>query len=131
MKYKITFYSLIALIIFCGVVFNITPEYKDVTISIDGTTIVTQAKEMEVNASAYYGDTITSTGAIPKPYHTLAVDPKVIPYGSKVYIPSFNKIFIAEDCGSAIKGKKIDIFLPTRDDCIDFGRRDIKIFILK
>ena len=129
MKHKFT---LITIIILCGVIlFCITPKYKDITISIDGTTIVTQAKEMEVNASAYYGDTITSTGAIPKPYHTLAVDPKVIPYGSKVYIPSFNKIFIAEDCGGAIKGKKIDIFLPTRDDCITFGRRDIKIFILK
>ena len=131
MKHKFTFSSLIILIILCGVIFFITPKYKDVTINVDGTNIVTQAKEIEVNASAYYGDTITSTGAIPKPYHTLAVDPKVIPYGSKVYIPSFNKIFIAEDCGGAIKGKKIDIFLPTRDDCINFGRRDIKIFILK
>ncbi len=53
-------------------------------------------KHMVVQATAYAGDSITSTGTVPK-WGTIAVDPRVIPYGSKVYIPQFNKTFIAED----------------------------------
>ena len=34
---------------------------------------------------------------------TIADDPKVIPYGTKVYIPAFDKVFVANDCGGAIK----------------------------
>jgi 3D (Asp-Asp-Asp) domain-containing protein len=69
---------------------------------------------MTVVATAYTGDTITSTGTTPK-WGTIAVDPTVIPYGTKVYIPQFDKVFIAEDCGGAIKGNKIDIFMNDSD----------------
>ena len=61
---------------------------------------------------------------------TIAVDPKVIPYGTKVYIPYFNKTFIANDCGGAIKGTKIDIFMNSRKECYKFGRRNIEIIVL-
>ncbi len=86
-------------------------------------------RTMTVNASAYSGDTITSTGTVPK-WGTIAVDPSVIPYGTKVYIPMFDKVFIAEDCGSAIKGNKIDIFMNNAEDMTNFGRRNIEIKIL-
>ena len=66
-------------------------------------------KNISVVATAYTGHSITSTGTKPK-WGTIAVDPSIIPYGTKVYIPQFDKIFIAEDCGSAIKGNKIDIY---------------------
>lgn len=82
-----------------------------------------------VNATAYSGDTITSTGTVPK-WGTIAVDPSVIPYGTKVYIPMFDKVFIAEDCGGAIKGNKIDIFMNSEQDSLNFGRRNIQIKIL-
>ena len=52
---------------------------------------------LDVTATAYAGDTITSTGTVPVAGSTIAVDPNVIPYGSKVYIPEFNKVFTAED----------------------------------
>lgn len=84
---------------------------------------------LTVKATAYAGDTITSTGTTPK-WGTLAVDPKIIPYGTKIYIPQFDKIFIAEDCGSAIKGNRIDIFMDTEDNCNEWGIRDIEIQIL-
>ena len=87
-------------------------------------------KEMKVRATAYANDYITSTGKKPKPYHTLAVDPKVIPYGSRVYIPEFNKVFIAEDCGSAIKGNRIDIYMNNEYECRQWGIRNITIIIL-
>lgn len=86
--------------------------------------------KMQVGATAYYGDTITSTGVKPIVGRTIAVDPKVIPYGTKVYIPQLNKVFIAEDCGSAIKGNRIDIFMNSYDECINWGYKDITIIIL-
>lgn len=55
-------------------------------------------KKMTVKATAYAGDGITSTGIVPR-WGVIAVDPSVIPYGSLVYIPAFDKVFMAEDCG--------------------------------
>ncbi|HSQ87397.1 SH3 domain-containing protein [Romboutsia sp.] len=86
-------------------------------------------KTISVEASAYTGYSTTSTGQKPV-WGTIAVDPKVIPYGTKIYIPYFNKVFVANDCGGAIKGNKIDIFMNTRSQCYDWGRRTIEIQIL-
>lgn len=83
---------------------------------------------MKVVATAYAGDGITSTGTKPK-WGTIAVDPKVIPYGTKVYIPQFDMTFTAEDCGGAIKGNKIDIFMLSDSQCYSWGRRTIDIYI--
>ena len=60
-------------------------------------------KTLNVKAYAYTGDGITATGTVPK-YGTIAVDPTVIPYGTKVYIKELDKVFTAEDCGGAITG---------------------------
>ena len=86
--------------------------------------------KMQVGATAYYGDTITSTGVKPIVGRTIAVDPKVIPYGTKVYIPELDKVFIAEDCGSAIKGNRIDIYMDSFDECMKWGYKNITIIIL-
>ncbi len=82
-----------------------------------------------VKATAYAGNTITSTGTTPK-WGTIAVDPSVIPYGTKVYIPEFDMIFTAEDKGIAIKGNRIDIFMYTEDNCNQWGVRNIEIYII-
>ena len=87
-------------------------------------------KEIKVRATAYANDPITATGKKPRPYHTLAVDPKVIPYGTRIYIPEFNKVFIAEDCGGAIKGNRIDIYMNNEYECRQWGVRNITIIIL-
>lgn len=76
----------------------------------------------------------TSTG-MPLVYGVVAVDPKVIPYGTKMYIESVDGKFvygyaIAGDCGGAIKGKKVDLFYPSRSTCYSFGRRPVKIYFL-
>ena len=85
--------------------------------------------KLDVEATAYTGDTITSTGTTPK-WGTIAVDPKVIPYGTKIYIPCFDEVFVAEDCGSAIKGNKIDIFMDNEKSMNDWGRQNIEIYLL-
>lgn len=86
------------------------------------------SRHMNVEATAYAGDGITSTGTRPK-WGTIAVDPKIIPYGSKVYIPQFNKTFTAEDCGGAIKGNIIDIFMGSNSEAHKWGRRRIDIYV--
>lgn len=86
---------------------------------------------MTVSATAYSGDGITSTGKVPQVGRTIAVDPKVIPYGTRVYIPALGQTYIAEDCGGAIKGNKIDIFMSSEEKCISWGVRNIEIKILK
>ena len=85
---------------------------------------------LDVKATAYAGDTITSTGTVPTEGTTIAVDPSVIPYGSKVYIPEFDKVFTAEDCGSAIKGNRIDIFMESEAKCNEWGVKNITILSL-
>ncbi len=61
----------------------------------------------------------TSTGAIAKAGTTIAVDPSVIPYGSKVKINGH--IYIAQDCGGAIKGNRIDVYFDDHQEALNFG----------
>lgn len=86
-------------------------------------------RHMSVVATAYSGDGITSTGTVPR-WGTIAVDPRVIPYGTRVYIPQFGMTFVAEDCGGAIKGNKIDIFMGSSSQAYSWGRRTIDIYIV-
>ncbi len=59
----------------------------------------------------------------------IAVDPKVIPLGSKVHVEGYGTA-IAGDTGGAIKGNKIDLFMPSKSDASKFGVRSVKIKIL-
>lgn len=56
----------------------------------------------------------------------IAVDPNVIPLGSEVYVEGYGKA-VAGDIGGAIKGDRIDVFMPEQSDAIDFGRKDVKV----
>jgi 3D (Asp-Asp-Asp) domain-containing protein len=65
----------------------------------------------------------------------VAVDPKVIPLGSKLYIttPSGNIVYgmaVAADTGGAIKGNKIDLYYNTYSECVQFGRRTCTVYVL-
>lgn len=76
----------------------------------------------------------TSTG-MPLVYGVVAVDPRVIPYGTKMYIESVDGQYkygyaIAGDCGGAIKGNRVDLFFPNRSTCYQFGRRDVNIYFI-
>lgn len=72
-------------------------------------------------------DGITSTGTKAKQGRTIAVDPKVIPYGTKVIING--KTYVAEDCGGAIKDNHIDVFFNTHDEALEFGVKYENVYV--
>lgn len=71
--------------------------------------------------------TLTATGTTPTPGRTIAVDPLVIPYGTEVVIDGHT--YIAEDCGGAIKGNRIDIVVETHEQALQMGLRSAEVFI--
>lgn len=73
--------------------------------------------------------TSTATGTTPTVGRTIAVDPSIIPLGSKVIIEG--DTFVAEDTGNAIKGKKIDILLNSHEEALQYGRQTVEVFIMK
>ena len=76
-----------------------------------------------------YG-TSTSTGRAATEGRTVAVDPKKIPYGTRLEIEGVG-VRVAEDCGGAIKGNKIDLYFDTHQKTLNFGRQTKKVTILK
>jgi 3D (Asp-Asp-Asp) domain-containing protein len=63
-------------------------------------------------------------------YGIVAVDPRVIPLGTRLYIPGYGYA-IAADTGGAIKGNRIDLCFNTCSEAIRWGRREVKVYILK
>lgn len=69
----------------------------------------------------------TATGTKPTPGRTVAVDPNIIPYFSNVIINGHT--YIAEDCGGAIKGNRVDIVFATHQEALDFGVQYAEVYV--
>ena len=101
--------------------------------------ILTYYKTDNVTATGYTHtdegcDLVTSTGTTVR-YGTAAVDPRFIPYGTRMLIVShdgerYYGIATAEDCGGAIKRDRMDLYFPTYQECIEFGKRRCTIYFL-
>ncbi|MCZ2257928.1 3D domain-containing protein [Sporosarcina sp. G11-34] len=95
-------------------------------------------KEFIVSATAYTAycngcSGITKTGINLKKnpgLKVIAVDPKVIKLGTKVHVEGYGYA-VAGDIGGAIKGNKIDVFIPTKSAAYQWGRKNVKIKILE
>ncbi len=79
-------------------------------------------------------DEITATGSHVR-VGVVAVDPKVIPYGTRMFIVTNDGKYIygigtAEDCGSSIKGNRLDLYFDTNAECWQFGIRDCTVYFL-
>lgn len=94
-------------------------------------------KEISVASTAYTASCdgcsgITSTGidlnANPN-QKVISVDPTVIPLGSRVWVEGYGEA-IAGDTGGSIKGNKIDIYMQSKEDAINWGRKTVKVKIL-
>ena len=94
-------------------------------------------KEMTVTATAYTaycpgcsGTTATGIDLRANPNQkVIAVDPSVIPLGSRVWVEGYGEA-IAGDTGGAIKGNIIDLFMPNEQDALNWGRKTVKIKVL-
>ena len=69
----------------------------------------------------------TSTGVYPQINRTIATDPKVIPYGTIIFVEGYGA-FIAEDTGAVIKNNRLDIFVATKAEAIQKGRVKAKVY---
>ena len=64
---------------------------------------------------------------------TIAADPRVLPYGTRVYMTgagSYDGEYLVTDAGTAIKGNKIDVWVPTIKEARRFGRKNVKLTVL-
>ena len=94
--------------------------------------------ELTMSATAYTascngcsGITATGLNLLDNPdKKVISVDPSVIPLGSKVYVEGYGHA-IAGDTGGAIVGNKIDLFIPEKQDAINWGVRDVKVTVYK
>lgn len=115
------------------------PVIEDGYIYLPTGEILTYTGTLQVDASAYTHtdegcDFITYTGTTVH-IGTVAVDPRFIPYGTRMFIVSNDGSYIygistAEDCGGAIKGNRVDLYFPTYNECMQFGRRTCTVYLL-
>lgn len=103
-------------------------------ITVNGKTY--RARKLQVKASAYTtakdeGGAWAYNNEKLKVGEHIAVDFKVIPMNSLVYIPQLGKVYKAVDTGSAIKGNKIDILMSTKQQCKQWGVKDLEIYVLE
>ncbi|MBS4177803.1 3D domain-containing protein [Lederbergia citrea] len=102
------------------------------------TTKKAKYKTLTVKATAYTAGCkgcsgITATGINLKKNpnaKVISVDPKVIPLGTKVYVEGYGEA-IAGDTGGAIKGKKIDLHMPTKKKAFNWGVRTVKVKVYR
>ena len=91
------------------------------------------SRSMNMNASAYSaydeGNGHYTAGGTYLRKGIIAVDPNVIPLGTRVFIPGYGYA-IADDTGGAIKGNRIDMAFGSHGEAMDFGRQTVTVYIL-
>ena len=113
-------------------------EVSEPVIEQEYTTAVAEREYIEVTATltAYCpcvkccgkSDGITASGTQATAGRTVAVDTRLIPYGTEISIDG--KTYIAEDCGGKVKGYTIDVFFDSHEEALNFGRQTkiVKIY---
>lgn len=111
------------------------PLPADIKLDANGIPL-TYSKTIDGTAKAYSGGGTTSTGRPARVGH-IAVDPRQIPYGTRLYVVSLDGKYIygyciAADTGGFVKtnGCTIDIYMNTVDECYAWGHRGVRIFVL-
>jgi len=111
------------------------PVITDNLIILPNGEVLTYVDTKIGRATAYYNRGTTATGTTAQE-GVVAVDPHYIPYGTRMFIISNDGSYVygiaaAEDAGdSNIQGCRIDLWMPTREECIQFGYRECTIYIL-
>ncbi len=105
---------------------------NDVSLSAVRGSVADPTPESDFQATAYCVTGISKSGIPIAPGH-VAADPKVIPLGSMIYIdsPLMGGIYQVLDTGTLVKGNIVDIFIPSYESCREFGRRMVKVQVLR
>lgn len=112
---------------------QVTPEQLDAVKSRLDAVEVSRGGErprgvvMEATAYTWTGNR-TSTGTWPVEGRTVAVDPDVIPYGSRLMINGQGG-YVAEDSGSAVTAGIVDLYLDSEEACVLWGRRQVEVIV--
>ena len=114
-------------------------EVSEPSIEQEYTTAAAEREYIEVTATltAYCpcvkccgkSDGITASGTQATAGRTVAVDTRLIPYGTEISIDG--KTYIAEDCGGKVKGYTIDVFFDSHEEALNFGRQTKTVKIYK
>lgn len=127
-----------------GLETNVIFPGQELAVSSDNAVTTTTAKKkddvarvLEVSATAYTANCtgcsgVTSTGIDLNKnpdQKVIAVDPNVIPLGSKVYVEGYGYA-IAGDIGGAINGNRIDVYMQSRQDALNWGRKQVTVKVL-
>ena len=115
------------------------PVIRDGYITLPTGEVLTYTHSDTVRATAYTHtdqgcSIVTSTGTVVH-WGTVAVDPRYIPYGTRMFIMASDGSYVygiatAEDCGGDIKGDRMDLYMPTYEQCMEFGRRRCTLYFL-
>ena len=115
------------------------PVIADGYITLPTGEVLTYTHSDTVEATAYTHtdkgcDLTTATGTTVH-WGTVAVDPSRIPYGTRMFIIANDGSYVygiatAEDCGGDIKGDRMDLYMPTYEQCREFGRRRCTLYFL-
>jgi len=85
---------------------------------------------MTVSATAYTATgNGTASGTMPEAGRTIATG-SGLPFGTKVYIPALGGVYVVEDRGGAVSNGIIDIYMNSQEECVNWGRQNIEIFIM-
>lgn len=123
---------------------KVSSNTKWVKVKVDGKTGYVHTNRVKVTSGSlpervklgkfkltfYGGDSTTASGKTPRVNHTIAVDPRVIALGSKVYISGWGTYY-AEDTGGAIKGKIIDVFVTSESQASRLGVKYADVYVYK
>ena len=114
-------------------------EASEPIVEQEYTTAVAEREYIEVTATltAYCpcvkccgkSDGITASGTQATAGRTVAVDTRLIPYGTEISIDG--KTYVAEDCGGKVKGYTIDVFFDSHEEALNFGRQTKTVKIYK
>lgn len=116
---------------------NPPEEYKDVISATATAYCLCQKCCGKLPSHPYYGYTASGIKIVPGTgMKVIAVDPNVIPLGTKVYVDGLNGAWdygyaIAADTGSAIKNLKIDLYMDTHSEALSWGRRSVDIYVVE
>lgn len=104
---------------------------KEVIIEEFKPSILVEVKPVDEFELTFYMHTgnRTASGIYPKAGRTVAVDKNIIPLGTMIYVEGYG-IMVAEDTGGDIKGKRLDVFVDTKEEAVKLGRKKAKVFLL-